>query len=81
LYSSTDGGHSFASDVSPTCVGQAEVGVTPRPDCDPGARFVTPLVPDQQNTNIWITGGQYVWVTKDGWNTSCTDSACSWTPV
>jgi hypothetical protein len=42
LHSSTDGGHSFASDVSPTCVGQAEAGVTPRPDCDPGARSMTP---------------------------------------
>ena len=81
MYSSTDGGHSFFDTVSPTCVGQAEVGVTPRPDCDPAARFVTPLVPDQQNPNVWVTGGQYVWVTTSGWNTSCTDTACSWTPV
>ena len=49
MYSTTDGGHSFADDVSPTCVGQATVGLTPRPDCDPGARFVTPVVQDQQN--------------------------------
>jgi len=81
LYSSTDGGHSFADFVSPTCVGQATVMETPRPDCDPSARFVTPVVPDQQNTNVWLLGGRYVWVSKDGWNTSCTDSACSWTPV
>jgi hypothetical protein len=81
MYSSTDGGHSFADFVSPTCVGQAETGLTPRPDCDPNARFVTPLVPDQQNKNVWLTGGQYVWVTTAGWHTSCTDSACSWTPV
>jgi photosystem II stability/assembly factor-like uncharacterized protein len=81
MYSSTDGGHSFADFVSPTCVGQAETGLTPRPDCDPNARFVTPLVPDQQNKNVWVTGGQYVWVTTDGWHTSCTDSACSWKAV
>jgi hypothetical protein len=81
LYSSTDGGHSFADFVTPTCDGQATVGETPRPDCDPNARFVTPLVPDQQNTNVWLLGGEYVWVSKDGWNTSCTDTACSWTPV
>jgi hypothetical protein len=42
---------------------------------------VTPLVPDQQNQNVWLTGGQDVWVTTDGWNTSCTDSACSWKAV
>ena len=81
MYSSTDGGHSFADFVSPTCVAQATTGITPRPDCDPGARFVTPLVPDQQNKNVWLTGGQYVWVTTAGWHTACTDSACSWTPV
>ena len=81
MYSSTDGGHAFSDDVSPTCVAQATVGLTPRADCDPGARFVTPLVPDQQNTNVWVTGGQYVWVTSDGWNTSCTGSACSWQDV
>ena len=81
MYSTMDGGHSFASFVSPTCAGQATVGLTPRPDCDPAARFVTPLVPDQQNTNVWVIGGQYVWVTTSGWQTSCTDSACSWTPV
>lgn len=81
MYSSTDGGHTFADDVSPTCVAQATVGLTPRPDCDPAARFVTPLVPDQQNQNVWLTGGQDVWVTTDGWNTSCTDSACSWKAV
>jgi hypothetical protein len=81
MYSSTDGGHSFFDTVSPTCVGQATVGVTPRADCDPAARFVTPLVQDQQNANVWVTGGQYVWVTTAGWNTSCTDTACSWTPV
>jgi sugar lactone lactonase YvrE len=81
MYSSTDGGHSFYDTVSPTCVGQATVGMTPRPDCDPNARFVTPLTQDPQNTNVWLTGGEFVWVTKSGWNTSCTTNACSWTPV
>ncbi len=78
MYSSTDGGHSFYDPVSPGCVAQATVGVTPRPDCDAGFRFVTPLTQDQQNTNTWVTGGQYVWVSKAGWNTSCTDSSCTW---
>jgi sugar lactone lactonase YvrE len=81
MYSSTDGGHSFYDFVSPTCVAQSVTGITPRPDCDPGARFVTPLIQDQQNKNVWVTGGRYVWVSTAGWNTSCTDSACSWTNV
>jgi hypothetical protein len=79
MYSSTDGGHSFYDPVSPGCVAQATVGVKPRPDCDAGFRFVTPLTQDQQNTNTWVTGGQYVWVSKAGWKTSCTDSSCTWT--
>ena len=80
-YRSTDGGHSFYSDVSPGCTAQAIVGETPRADCDPSMRFVTPLVPDGQNTNTWITGGEDVWVSHDGWNTSCTSSSCSWQNV
>ena len=79
MYSSTYGGHSFSEVVSPTCAAQATVGMTPRSDCDPAARFVTPLAPDQQNKNVWVTGGEDVWVTKDGWQTSCTVTACSWT--
>jgi sugar lactone lactonase YvrE len=81
MYSSTDGGHSFYDYVSPTCASQSITGITPRSDCDPAARFVTPLTMDQKNKNVWVTGGQYVWVTTAGWHTSCTDSACSWTNV
>jgi hypothetical protein len=81
IYSTTDGGHTFADDVSPTCDGQATVGLTPRPDCDPAPRFATPLVQDQQNADTWLTGGQYVWETTNGWNTQCTDTACDWKPL
>ncbi len=81
MYSSTDGGHSFYDYVSPGCVGQATVGMTPRADCDPNIRFVTPMTQDQQNANDWLVGGQYVWVSKAGWNTSCTATACSWQNV
>ena len=42
---------------------------------------MTPLVQDQQNINTWVTGGQFVWVTKDGWNTHCTVDSCSWQNV
>jgi sugar lactone lactonase YvrE len=81
MYSSTDGGHSFADFVSPTCAAQQTTGITPRPDCDPAARFVTPMVQDQQNANVWVIGGEDVWVSTSGWQTSCTDSACSWQNV
>jgi hypothetical protein len=78
MYTSTDGGHSFADFVSPTCGAQDTTGIKERPDCDPAARFWTPLVPDQQNTNVWVIGGQYVWVSTAGWNTVCDDTTCSW---
>lgn len=81
IYTSTDGGHSFNDFISPTCVGQEETGLSPRPGCDPAPRFVTPLVMDQQNPNAWLTGGQYVWLTKSGWGTACTDTTCSWQAV
>ena len=78
MYSSTDGGHSFDDYVSPGCDGQATVGLTPRADCDPGIRFVTPMTQDPQQHEHWLVGGEDVWVSKAGWNTSCTDTACSW---
>ena len=81
MYSSTDGGHSFADYVSPTCAAQEITGLTPRPDCDPSARFVTPMVQDQQNKNVWLIGGRDVWVSSAGWQTMCTDSACTWQNV
>ncbi len=83
MYTSTDGGHSFADYISPTCAAQEITSLPggPRPDCDPGARFVTPVVQDQQSSNVWLIGGQYVWVSKAGWNTSCTSTACSWNNV
>jgi sugar lactone lactonase YvrE len=80
-YSTTDGGHTFNDDVSPTCAGQTTVGLTPRADCDPNARFATPLIQDQQNPDTWVTGGRYVWITKSGWNTTCNDTTCSWQQV
>lgn len=83
MYTSTDGGHSFADFISPTCAAQSITGLAggPRPDCDPSARFVTPVVQDQQDANTWLIGGRYVWVSHAGWGTSCTNSACSWQNV
>jgi hypothetical protein len=81
MYSTTDGGHTFFDPVSPTCDGQGTILGATRPDCDENARFVMPLIQDQQNADVWLAGGEFVWVSKSGWNTSCTLSSCSWTPV
>jgi hypothetical protein len=83
MYSSTDGGHSFADFVSPTCAAQEITSLPggPRADCDPAARFVTPMVQDQQNATTWLIGGEDVWVSSSGWSTRCTQSACSWQNV
>jgi sugar lactone lactonase YvrE len=83
MYSTTDGGHSFADFVSPTCLAQAITGLPggPRADCDPAARFVTPMIQDQQNKNVWLIGGEFVWVSSSGWQTSCTNTSCSWSNV
>ncbi len=83
VYSSTDGGHSFNDYVSPTCAAQATVGATPLANCDPAPRFVTPLVQSQTNPNQWLIGGEFVWESNAGWNTTCdnpnTGAPCSWT--
>ena len=34
-----------------------------------------PLVQDQKNPDTWIGGGEDVWVSTDGWNTSCATEA------
>jgi hypothetical protein len=87
MYLTTDGGVSdgttpaFYDTLSPTCAGQGTVGQTPLPGCDPAPRFVTPLVEDQTNPNVWLTGGEYVWVSSAGSHTTCTSASCTWTNV
>jgi hypothetical protein len=39
------------------------------------------MVQDQQNPDVWLIGGEFVWVSHAGWGTSCTDSSCSWSNV
>jgi hypothetical protein len=82
VYASTDGGHSFADYLTPTCIGEEEYGLSPMANCDPGARFVTPITQDQQNPDVWLLGGEDVWVSTAGWNTTCkTQATCTWTAV
>ncbi len=80
-YRTTDGGHSFVS-ISPTCTGQDVVYGKTRPDCDPNARFQTPLAADTTNANHWVEAGQFVWDTTKGWETVCNPTTtCDWTRV
>ncbi|MGN6723368.1 MAG: hypothetical protein ACTHJM_12230 [Marmoricola sp.] len=83
-YRTSDGGLSFFSgNTSPSCYSQQTVyGMTPLAGCDPGMRFVTPFIQDAQNANVWLLGGEDVWISTAGWNTSCTSaSTCSWQNV
>ncbi len=79
-YKTSDGGHSFVT-ISPTCTGQDIAYGKTRPDCDPSARFQTPLAADTTNANHWLEAGRYVWDTTRGWQTVCNPSACAWTRV
>jgi hypothetical protein len=82
MYTTTDGGHTYGYFASFSCAGQATVGQAPNANCDPNARFVMPLVQDQQNPDTWVGGGEDVWVSTSGWSTSCaTEATCDWTPV
>ena len=83
-YRSSDGGLSFyGQNTSPSCFSQHSIyAMTPLTGCDAGMRFVTPFVQDAHNANVWLIGGQFVWVSTDGWSTSCRDAAtCSWHKV
>jgi hypothetical protein len=62
------------------CIGQEEslMPGAPLAGCDPNSRFLTPIAADPDNPNTWVAGGQYVWITRAGWNTSCTTRGCSW---
>jgi hypothetical protein len=79
MYSSTNGGQSFNSFVSPACAAQLTVGPTSRHDCDPNARFIAPITSDQTNIKDWVVGGQYVWESHQGWGTKCgVKGGCTW---
>src|SRR5258708_24375279 len=73
------GGQSFKWFVRPGCTSLSVVGLKPRSTCDPAARFIAPIATDQNNVNNWVVGGQYVWTSNAGWNTSCQPKTCSWT--
>jgi hypothetical protein len=62
-------------EISPSCFAFT---YTPDP-CDPQPRFIAPFVADVNAVNShWVSGGRYVWETRKGWNTHCSDTACDW---
>ncbi len=79
MYSTTDGGHTFTSDVSPGCDAQETVGLTPRADCDSERPVPRAVRRRPSNIDTWIAGGEDVWVSTAGWNTQCNPTTCSWT--
>lgn len=47
------------------------------PDSPEGlARFIAPITYDARNPNVWVAGGQHVWVQTKGWNIQ---SKADWT--
>jgi hypothetical protein len=83
MYITTDGGHTFSNFVSPTCEAERLFNLPDRTGCDAAARFVTPLTMDLQNKNVWLIGGEFVWVSKAGWQSTCApdNSTCTWQNV
>jgi len=74
----TPGSNAF-SEISPSCFAFT---YTPSP-CDPGARFIAPFESDLADPDLWIAGGQYVWINNPGgaakgWDTRCGSSSCDW---
>lgn len=49
--------------------------------CDPTFRFIAPFRVDSANPRHWVTGGQYVWETSKGFDTTCSATACNWKQV
>jgi hypothetical protein len=68
-----DGGHSF-QEISPSCFAFT---YTPDP-CDAAAQFIAPFRADVRNMNRWVAGGQFVWVSEEGWATECSSDECDW---
>ncbi len=71
----SDGSASAFREISPSCTA---ITYTPDP-CDPAPRFIAPFVSDPTDpNNRWVAGGEFVWVTTNGWNTTCSATACDW---
>jgi hypothetical protein len=79
----TNGGRSNGTtsafrEMTPSCFA---FSYTPNP-CDPNPRFIAPFRADPTAPNShWVAGGQYVWETNQGWNTTCATHHCDWARI
>jgi hypothetical protein len=76
----TNGGQSDGTtpafrEMTPSCFAAT---YTPDP-CDPTPRFTAPFRGDvKAPTTHWVAGGQYIWETTKGFDTTCSATACDW---
>jgi hypothetical protein len=79
MWLTENGGRSDGSDrafeeITPSCYAFT---YTPHP-CDPNAMFIAPFEADQHDIDHWVAGGQFVWETRQGWDTRCGADTCDW---
>jgi hypothetical protein len=76
----TNGGQSTGAtpafrEMTPSCFAFT---YTPDP-CDPTPRFIAPFRADPEApTTHWVAGGEFVWETTKGFDTTCSATACDW---
>jgi hypothetical protein len=76
----TNGGRSDGTtpafrEMTPSCFA---FNYTPNP-CDPTPRFTAPFRGDPKApTTHWVAGGEFVWETTKGFDTTCSATACDW---
>src|SRR5690242_2193030 len=79
----TNGGRSDGTtpefrEMTPSCFAAT---YTPNP-CDPTPRFTAPFRGDvKAPTTHWVAGGQYIWETTKGFDTTCSATACDWSII
>ena len=82
LYSTTDGGHSFSDFVELLLRGPGDGPPGAERELRPERAVRHAAGPGPAVPGTWVGGGEDVWVSTSGWNTSCaTEATCDWTPV
>ena len=66
MYATPDGGRTFR-EISPSCL----TATFPIANCDPNPQFIAPIEADDKDARHWVAGGQFVWATRQGWQTVC----------
>jgi photosystem II stability/assembly factor-like uncharacterized protein len=61
-------------EITPAC---GAFTYTPSP-CDPLPRFIAPFTWDHADIDHLVSGGEFVWFSDQGFDTSCSATACDW---